>query len=804
MRNYDADDVKRAANGRWREILSLVISVYLLDGKHHACPSCGGKDRFSFTNWNGEGAIHCRHCGVDIGDGIGAVMWKNGDSFNDVVNRAGEHYGADPATWKTPTRAQSQTKPAQPEKKHDVPWCAGAENEPLVSFLDGNGGRETIYHYRDASGAERYQKKRVDFPNGSKRVYLPARFSKANDGILFNLPSLRNPNRSGEPVYFCEGEKDADRLAALGLLATTCGGSSDWKREYAAYFQGRHVVILGDDDAPGRKLTRRVIGDILGVAASVKAVNLVPSLIQAYEMAGKMYDPDSGGDVSDLIAAMRTVGHDDAAIKAKLEETFRHTVNAVRIPRNASDAWLRDNLQWLFVDESNSADGENSFTADMNRAMNKPGTGLNAAKERRATAKAISTTDVTRTAAKVDAANRRKPGDPLPLMPLSEIEDEEVEWLIPGMIPLKMLTLIVGMPGVGKSWLTCDIAARLTRGDGVPYFGGARAEPCNVLIINAEDGAAQVRTRLESAEADLDRVCFFAREKEGGDHDVEQFSLKDADRLDATLEKWSGVRMVVIDPVASHLGDLNENSNTEVRSVLTPLSEIAERMKIAIVLVTHIRKGNAASVNDAAIDRVMGSRAIAATVRMAWYIGRDHEDPTLRRMAIIKGNILSDEERKGVAFRIVDRQIEYVEESTVTANELAAPPVRKRNTDDGAGVDGAPKAAPKRGRPSIQRIKCKKFIRNTLVAHGRKMLIGKVTAESPTDTLGRLCYDEGYKRDMVYVAKKSLKIVGSFDEENRTIWTLPADESEVDESEVDAAVDESEAGESVDFPTQPR
>ena len=801
----DKNTVKRLANGRWREILfSAGIRDEFLDGKNRPCPKCGGKDRFRFSNMNGEGSIICNQCGRS-GDLFGAVMWLTGDSFNDVVNRAGEHYGAAPATQPLPPMRFSP--PKEKPEADDVPWVDDVtyDNEPRPGVSSSAG---TIYHRhldRDEMGNvfERYHVTRKVGPDGKKQIYKPKGHRKA-DSILYNLHALKDSDRRDDTVYFCEGEKDADRLAALGYLATTCGSSGDWKPEYAAYFRGRDVVILGDDDAPGRKLTRRVIGDILGVAASVKAVNLVPSLKWAYGLTGKTYDSDTGGDVSDLIAAMRTVGHDDAAIKAKLEETFRHTVNAVRIPRNASDAWLRDNLQWLFVDESNSADGENSFTADMNRAMNKPGTGLNAAKERRATAKAISTTDVTRTAAKVDAANRRKPGDPLPLMPLSEIEDEEVEWLIPGMIPLKMLTLIVGMPGVGKSWLTCDIAARLTRGDGVPYFGGARAEPCNVLIINAEDGAAQVRTRLESAEADLDRVCFFAREKEGGDHDVEQFSLKDADRLDATLEKWSGVRMVVIDPVASHLGDLNENSNTEVRSVLTPLSEIAERMKIAIVLVTHIRKGNAASVNDAAIDRVMGSRAIAATVRMAWYIGRDHEDPTLRRMAIIKGNILSDEERKGVAFRIVDRQIEYVEESTVTANELAAPPVRKRNTDDGAGVDGAPKAAPKRGRPSIQRIKCKKFIRNTLVAHGRKMLIGKVTAESPTDTLGRLCYDEGYKRDMVYVAKKSLKIVGSFDEENRTIWTLPADESEVDESEVDAAVDESEAGESVDFPTQPR
>ena len=347
---FDKDDVKRAANGRWREILSLVISVYLLDGKHHACPKCGGKDRFRFTDMNGDGSTVCSRCG-NTGDGFAALEKYGGLTFPGAVEFAAEHIGMtdDPATWRPSTRAQSQPKPSQPEKKHDMPWCAGAENEPLVSFLDGNGCRETIYHYRDASGAERFQKKRVDFPNGSKKVYLPKGFSKANDGILFNLPSLRNPNRSGEPVFFCEGEKDVDNLTALGYLATTCGSSSDWKPEYAAYFRDRDVVILSDDDAPGRKLTRQVVGDILGVAATVKVVNLVPSLGWAYGLTGKTYDPDTGGDVSDIIDAMRSTGYDDAAIKQTLSAIIDGP-NATTIPADADDAWLQGKLRWLYSD----------------------------------------------------------------------------------------------------------------------------------------------------------------------------------------------------------------------------------------------------------------------------------------------------------------------------------------------------------------------------------------------------------------------------------------------------------------------
>src|SRR5207248_2002361 len=75
--------IKTNAAGRWREILAAVggIDAALLDGKHHPCPKCGGKDRFRLIDAT-VGAVLCNQCfKTGNGDGLAAVMWARGIDF---------------------------------------------------------------------------------------------------------------------------------------------------------------------------------------------------------------------------------------------------------------------------------------------------------------------------------------------------------------------------------------------------------------------------------------------------------------------------------------------------------------------------------------------------------------------------------------------------------------------------------------------------------------------------------------------------------------------------------------------------
>jgi hypothetical protein len=88
----------------------------------------------------------------------------------------------------------------------------------------------------------------------------------------------------------------------------------------------------------------------------------------------------------------------------------------------------------------------------------------------------------------------------------SEIELERVEWLWPGRLALGKHTSIGGDPGGGKSNLGMFIAATVSVGGEWPC-GEGRAPRGSVLILNAEDGAADtIVPRLHAAEADCGSV----------------------------------------------------------------------------------------------------------------------------------------------------------------------------------------------------------------------------------------------------------------------------------------------------------
>lgn len=104
--------------------------------------------------------------------------------------------------------------------------------------------------------------------------------------VPYRLPDLlANPESD---VYLVEGEKDADRLAEWGLVAScNAGGAGKWTKELSAFFHGRRVIILPDNDEPGRKHADKVCAALTAAGAMVRVVHL-PGL------------PDKG-DVSDWL-----------------------------------------------------------------------------------------------------------------------------------------------------------------------------------------------------------------------------------------------------------------------------------------------------------------------------------------------------------------------------------------------------------------------------------------------------------------------------------------------------------------------
>ena len=151
------------------------------------------------------------------------------------------------------------------------------------------------YDYRDGRGELLFQVVRYT-PKGF-RQRRPDRTggwtwsTKGVERVLYKLPELLAADRD-ETVFICEGEKDADNLAALGLVATTApGGAGKWGQvsELSA-LTGRRVVALPDNDSAqqGLRHCKDVAASLATIASSVKVLSL-PGLAP------------TGEDVSDWI-----------------------------------------------------------------------------------------------------------------------------------------------------------------------------------------------------------------------------------------------------------------------------------------------------------------------------------------------------------------------------------------------------------------------------------------------------------------------------------------------------------------------
>jgi len=149
------------------------------------------------------------------------------------------------------------------------------------------------YDYIDRDGALRYQACRLDpkdfrqrRPNGNGGWIWNLR---GVERILYRLPQLIAAD-SAQLVFIVEGERKADRLNALGFVATcNVGGAGKWKQSYNEFFAGRQVVILPDNDQPGADHAAKVTLALSDIAKSVRTVNL-PGL-------------KSKGDIVDWLAA---------------------------------------------------------------------------------------------------------------------------------------------------------------------------------------------------------------------------------------------------------------------------------------------------------------------------------------------------------------------------------------------------------------------------------------------------------------------------------------------------------------------
>jgi hypothetical protein len=219
------------------------------------------------------------------------------------------------------------------------------------------------------------------------------------------------------------------------------------------------------------------------------------------------------------------------------------------------------------------------------------------------------------------------------LRSLAALPSAPLDWLWPGYLALGNLAILEGDPGLGKSLLTLDLAARLSTGRPMPD-GAAGPGPADVLLLSAEDDPKSViLPRLEAMGADLRRVHVL--DAGGGNlGDPVRFPSQ-VGMLDDALAQ-TGARLVVLDPIKAFLdARVNPGSDQSVRSALLPLAQLAQKHHTVPTLVRHINKTG----GRAAMYRGTDSIAFAAACRSGWLVARDPQAPGRCVMAQVKNNL---------------------------------------------------------------------------------------------------------------------------------------------------------------------
>ena len=258
--------------------------------------------------------------------------------------------------------------------------------------------------------------------------------------------------------------------------------------------------------------------------------------------------------------------------------------------------------------------------------------------------------------------------DSLLIERVGDVQERPVKWLWPGRIPLGRVTLLAGDPGICKSLVALDIAARVTSGAAWPdepslsdsrassvptanERAGTPREPAGAIVFSMEDDLCDtIKPRLMRAGADDQRTYVI----EGVFNKPPLVDLRykrrfriqeDILSLRQVLKELWPVRLVVFDPITAYCGNGDGVAMSVVHSMLAPLIELAAEYQVAILCTTHLRGSSRKAVYSA-----VGNLSFTTAARAVWGLVPDPRDKARRLMVPVKMNLAPN--AAGLAFRI--------------------------------------------------------------------------------------------------------------------------------------------------------
>lgn len=168
----------------------------------------------------------------------------------------------------------------------------------LREYVSSMNGSDIHYVYTDEHGAPLFRVTRTPDKRffQSHFDYDTETWQKGRggvDGVPYRMPEIRSAVDAGRPIYIAEGEKDVEALVRAGVDATcNAGGAGKWDAEWAPLFDGATVIIVADDDEPGRNHAADVAAKLTGFARDVRIVRPREGK-DAFDHLTSGYSPDA-------------------------------------------------------------------------------------------------------------------------------------------------------------------------------------------------------------------------------------------------------------------------------------------------------------------------------------------------------------------------------------------------------------------------------------------------------------------------------------------------------------------------------
>ena len=395
--------------------------------------------------------------------------------------------------------------------------------------------------YVDEDGEPLFVKQRYKTSNAKGKDYKQMRCVKQPDGtharfpgfkdtrlVPYRFPELLNAKTAGRTIFLTEGEKAADALVSIGVIATSAhAGSGSWPEEITQYFAGAVVIMVPDNDLAGWKYAHKVAAALVPVVKSLRILDLPVEAPtdDAWEwvnvLGGTRQELVELAKVSPLVASA-----DDVTVPARLAAA-----------------------QEMVAPEQPQVPPGNVHQE----------------------------TDKTYKPFKIES--------------WQSVKDEPVNWLIQGVIPEKSFVALYGPPASFKSFIAMDIAECIASGRdwlGKKINGTG---PVLYIAGEGHGGiGARIAAIKQHHNTPDEAQVYVVRSQINLRSSVEDFTNLILAIDELVQELGVDLRMIVIDTLARAFGGGNENSSDDMGAFIQATGKIQNRYKCSLMLLHHAGK----------------------------------------------------------------------------------------------------------------------------------------------------------------------------------------------------------------------